>query len=120
MLIKDISSYEDFEEYLEKYNNIIVNISAKWCKPCQEIKIPLNKYINVIKEDKCIYLKLDNEIYETDDRFNNYFNMKKIPYFIFIINKEIKESFVSSDFMIISKKIYDFINENNFTNNTDF
>lgn len=109
MYIKNIESYEIFQEYLDKYEYVIVNISAVWCKPCLAIKPLMEKYINVINEDAFIYLKIDNSVYETDDRFDQYFHMKKIPYFCMISKKELLQTIISGDFGIVSKKIYDFI-----------
>jgi thiol-disulfide isomerase/thioredoxin len=130
MQIKIINSFENFEEYLDKYNYIIINISASWCKPCMVIKPLMEKYINIINEDQFIYLKIDNYVYDSDDRFNNIFHMKKIPYFGMIIKKELKDYIVSGDFGSVSKKIYDFIKLNknseettildDFNNNDDF
>jgi thiol-disulfide isomerase/thioredoxin len=84
MHIKSINSYDDFQTEINSKQNIIVNISATWCKPCVALKPSLEKYIKVINENDFIYLKIDHSIYETDDRFDMYFKMKKIPYFIFI------------------------------------
>ena len=134
MQIKVINSFETFEDYLNKYEYIIVNISAIWCKPCIAIKPMMEKYISVINEEEFIYLKIDNSVYETDDRFDDIFHMKKIPYFGMIVKKELKESIVSGDFNIVSKKIYNFVKDNknndvniindfdkdNFDNNEDF
>jgi thiol-disulfide isomerase/thioredoxin len=129
MQIKVIDSFESFEEYLNKYEYIIVNISAIWCKPCIAIKPMMEKYISVINEKEFIYLKIDNSVYETDDRFDDIFHMKKIPYFGMIIKKELIESIVSGDFNIVSKKIYNFVKDNkkndiniidDFDNNEDF
>lgn len=118
MQIINISSWENFEEYLNKYENIIVNITATWCKPCISIKPLIKKFLNVIEEPNFIYLIIEHSIYETDDNFDIFFKMKKIPYFIFIKNKYIEQSLVSGDFPIVSKKIFDFVrlNKNNFDN----
>jgi thiol-disulfide isomerase/thioredoxin len=109
MHIKNIESYENFQEYLDKYEYIIVNISAVWCKPCLAIKPLMEKYINIINEDEFIYLKIDYSVYEIDDRFEQYFHMKKIPYFGMISKKELLQIIVSGDFGTVSKRIYDFI-----------
>jgi thiol-disulfide isomerase/thioredoxin len=109
MLIKNIFSYEDFNNYLEKYKYIIINIGAKWCKPCAAIKPQIEKFITVINEDNIIYLKLDNSIYEDNNKFHKFFNLKKIPYFILIKEKNILESFVSGDFNFVSKKIFEYV-----------
>lgn len=129
MLIQNITSYEDFETYLQKYKYIIVNISATWCKPCIALKPHIEKFVSVIDEIEFIYLKLDNNIYDTDNRFEIFFKLKKIPYFSIIKNEKIIDSFVSSDFSIVSKNIYDIVaskkNEekilnDSFFNNYDF
>lgn len=109
MLIKSIFSYDDFNNYLEKYKYIIVNIGAKWCKPCELIKPQIEKFVNVINEDNVIYLKLDNSIYEDNIKFHRFFNLKKIPYFILIKENNILESFVSGDFNFVSKKIFEYV-----------
>lgn len=126
MLIITVSSWEEFEEYLNKYENVIVNITASWCKPCIAIKPLIKKFINVIEEPNSIYLVIDHNVYETDNNFDIFFRMKKIPYFIFIKNKKIEESIVCGDFSIVSKKIFDFISINknnsldNFSKDDDF
>jgi thiol-disulfide isomerase/thioredoxin len=126
MQIISINSWKEFEQYLNEYENIIVNITASWCKPCMTIKPLIHKFINVIEEQKFIYLIIDHNVYETDNDFDNFFKMKKIPYFIFIKNKKIEESFVCGDFSIVSKKMFDFISTNknnnldNFSKDDDF
>jgi len=114
MLIQNIISYEQFKEYLIKYKYIIINISAIWCKPCKIIKPQIEKFVSVINELEYIYLKIDNSIYEADNEFDKFFNLNKIPYFAFIKNGKIIDNFVSSDFNIVSKKIFD-----NITNERD-
>lgn len=109
MLIKKIESYELFEEFTKNYTYVFVNISAVWCKPCMAIKPNLQKFISVINKSDCIYLLLDADIYNIDERFHKYFKMSKIPYFCFIENKLIKESFVSGDFEFVSKRLFELI-----------
>jgi len=109
MKIENITSYENFENYLKEYKYIFINISANWCKPCNEIKPSLEKFISVINENNIIYLKLNYSVYEEEYLFDSYFGMKKIPYFAFIKDGILKESFVSGDFSYVSKKIFDYI-----------
>lgn len=130
MLIQNIVSYTEFQYYLEKYKYVIVNISAPWCKPCNLIKPNIEKFVSVINDIEIIYLKIDNFIYDEDSLFDNFFHMKKIPYFAFIRNKEILENIVSGDFENVSKKIFNFtvlikeeekkILEESFSENNDF
>lgn len=109
MLIQNIISYEDLLNYIKNYNHIFINISANWCKPCNEIKPLIEKFVSVINENNVIYLKLNYAVYEEDDLFNKFFNMKKIPYFGYIKNGELISSFGSGDFSYVSKKIFDYI-----------
>lgn len=109
MLIQNVLSYEDFTNYFEKYKYIIVNISATWCKPCMQIKPDMEKFISVINESDCIYLKIDNDIYDQEQEFNSFFNIKKIPYFAFIKDGKLVESVVSADFPGVSKKLHELL-----------
>jgi len=129
MLIQNIISFEQFKEYTDKYKYIIVNISASWCKPCISIKPQIEKFISVIDEMDYIYLKIDNSIFDENIEFENFFHLDKIPYFAFIKNGTITDNFVSGDFNIVSKRLFDKItnerNEdrkqyNNFNINEDF
>ena len=108
MLIQNILSYDDFSNYLETYKCVVINISAEWCKPCAIIKPQIEKFVSVIENPDIIYLKLDNSFYDEDSRFDEFFNLKKIPYFGLIYQKKIVDSFVSGDFTFVSKKIHDF------------
>jgi len=107
MLIQNVSSYEDFQNYISKYKFIIVNISASWCKPCVAIKPNLEKFISVIEEPDFIYLKIDNSIYDMEPEFERFFSLKHIPYFAFIRNGTIVNAFVSGDFQVVSKRLFD-------------
>lgn len=129
MLIQNVMSYENFENYLKEYKYVIVNISAIWCKPCIALKPHIEKFVNVIDDSEIIYLKIDNSIYEEESEFNNFFHLKKIPYFSLIKNGIMTESFVNGDFDFVSKKIFNFITSkktedkltyNDFNKNEDF
>jgi thioredoxin-like negative regulator of GroEL len=111
MLIQNIISYDDFINYIQNYKCIIVNISAIWCKPCIALKPDIEKFISVIDEINIIYLKLDESIYGEDDRFQNFFGMSKIPYFAFIKDSKIIDKFVSGDFNIVSKRLFEHISK---------
>jgi thiol-disulfide isomerase/thioredoxin len=109
MLIQNVISYEDFSNYMKNYKYVIVNISASWCKPCVAIKPRIEKFVSVIEESDYIYLKIDNSVYEEDPNFDSFFELKKIPYFAFIKDNNMVDSFVNGDFDFVSKKIILFI-----------
>jgi len=107
MLIQNIISFEQFKDYINNYKYIIVNIGATWCKPCIVIKPQIEKFISVIDEMDYIYLKIDNLIFDEDIEFQIFFKLDKIPYFGFIKNGTIIDNFVSGDFNIVSKRLFD-------------
>lgn len=109
MLIKKIKTYEDLQTNINGYKYIILNISAVWCGPCMKLKPNLEKFIAVIDEPEYIYLKLDEEDYSDDREFEKLFHLQKIPYFAILKDGFVVNSFVSGDFDIVSKKIYEYI-----------
>lgn len=107
MLIKNIITYDDFINNLKNYSLVIVNISASWCKPCMLLKPNIEKFVSVIDKENVIYLKIDYSVYEFDSRFENLFNVGKIPYFASIKDGKIEDSFVSGDFNFVSKRLFE-------------
>ena len=120
MIIEKLICYEQLIEYIDKYQKIIINISAPWCKPCLAIKPQIEKFISVIDTPEIIYLKIDYDSYQEDNNLESIFNVKKIPYFAFLEENKVKDSFISSDFSFVSKKIFNFIhNPENKINNIE-
>jgi thiol-disulfide isomerase/thioredoxin len=124
MIIANLTSYEQLIGYIDKYKKIIINISAPWCKPCLAIKPQIEKFVSVIDTSEIIYLKIDYDSYQEDNNLESIFNVKKIPYFAFLQDNSVKDSFVSGDFSFVSKKIFNFIQttekvENELTNNIE-
>ena len=109
MLIQNIISYDQFDDFMKNYKYIIVNIGATWCKPCNIIKPHIEKFFSVIDEIDYIYLKIDNSIFDEDqtNRFEHFFKLGKIPYFAFIKDGVIIDNFISGDFNIVSKRLFD-------------
>ena len=50
-----------------------------------------------------------DDVYEEDPNFDSFFGLKKIPYFAFIKDNSMVDSFVNGDFDFVSKKIILFI-----------
>ena len=106
MLIKSVVDYKDFSQYLEKYKNVIVNISAPWCKPCKDIKPLIEKFLSVIDKDNIIYLKIEYDVYANEEEFDPHFSVKKIPYFGLLRDGEVVYSVVSGDFAEVSQNLH--------------
>ncbi len=106
MKIENVSSFENLVKYLDSYKYVIINISAPWCKPCKEIKPKIEKFISVIDKNGFIYLKIEHDLYASDERFELLFNVSKIPYFGIIKDKIIQFSMVSGDFIDVSANLH--------------
>ena len=123
MKVIEINTYQEYIKFINDNNHIILNVSAKWCKPCMTIKNEIDEYMkNVnINIKNFIFGKIDFDIIYEDEEFNNYLIIKKIPYFCIIKNKNIESEIVSSKM----NEIIEFIDNNidnidNFKLNNDF
>ena len=74
MIIQKIYSYNEFLEYIEKYNHVIIHISASWCKPCISIKPKIENFINSIDKNDCIYLMVDYDVYNEFEELQEILN----------------------------------------------
>lgn len=109
MKLEIVRSFNDLVAYLDKYRYAIVNISANWCKPCKEIKPNIEKFVSVINNDKFVYLKIDYDIYESDDNFDKIFSTTGIPYFGIIKDNLLVHAVTSGDFIRVSTMIHQYI-----------
>ena len=121
MKVIEINTFQEYINFINDNNDIILNVSASWCKPCMAIKNEIDLYMKNVNIKNFIFGKIDFDIIYEDDEFNNYLSIKKIPYFCIIKNKNIEKEIVSSKM----KEIIDFIdnnidNINNFELNDDF
>jgi thiol-disulfide isomerase/thioredoxin len=118
MKVIEINSFQEYINFITYNDNIILNISATWCKPCMTIKNELNIYLKNVNIKNFVFGKIDFDIINEDDEFNNYLSIKKIPYFCIIKNKNIENEIVSSKI----QEIITFIDNNidNFELNNDF
>ena len=121
MKIIEINTFQEYINFININHHIILNVSAKWCKPCMTIKNELDIYVKNLNIKNFIFGKIDFDIIYEDEEFNNYLIIKKIPYFCIIKNKNIESEIVSSKM----NEIIEFIDNNidnidNFELNNDF
>jgi thiol-disulfide isomerase/thioredoxin len=121
MKVIEINSFQEYINFINDNNQIILNVSAKWCKPCMTIKNELDIYLKNLNTTNYVFGKIDFDIIYEDMDFNNYLTIKKIPYFCLIKNKNIESEIVSSKM----NEIIEFIDNNidnidNFELNNDF
>lgn len=127
MKIFEADTLEKYVSILNKYDFIILHVSASWCKPCVSIKDELYNFIENYelgkkKEGKeYIFLKLDFNVIDEDSSFEDYLLIKKIPYFAFIQYNKIINDYQSSNIEEIKNFIYLNINQTeNFSFQEDF
>lgn len=78
--ITNINTNNDLEKVMVIYEKIVLKFSANWCNPCRLVKQPLIDYMNASYDDKTALIEIDVDEFENIDE---YFEIKKIPYFIF-------------------------------------
>ena len=117
MKIINILNFNIFKEIFEDNNNdyVIINIGATWCKPCNNIKEELRKFIEDIKQENSIFLKIDYDLIEEDDDFLEYIDVKKIPYFYIFKDKIKLKEFQTGNIEVIKNEISSEILNNNST-----
>jgi len=117
-----IITIEKFDEFKEFFDNetldyIIINISASWCKPCNEIKEELNEFINNVEINSnlnAVFLRIDYDLLEEDQDFQKYFKPNKIPYFYIYKNKILITEFQSANMETIKNNVTsEFLKKNN-------
>lgn len=118
---------DEFDIFLNDYKHIIIQVHAQWCKPCKNISQELDSFIQNIKCDNSfIFLKCDYDLISEFELFIEEYQIEKIPYFIFIENGVMKDSYQGTNLPILFNKINDFINKNtsisqeSFSSNIDF
>ena len=114
MKIFEADTLEKYVSLLNKYDFIILHVSASWCKPCISIKDELYNFIENYEqggkkeENEYIFLKLDFDVIDEDSSFEDYLLIKKIPYFACIQYNKIVNDYQSSNI----EKIKSFIHVN--------
>lgn len=115
-----IKNFEEFDNIFNDNNNdfILINISASWCKPCNNIKEELNEYISNLSIENSVFLKIDYDLIDGNEDFSNYFEISKIPYFFMYKDKSKISEFQTANMDNIRNNINSII-ENNIHNDFD-
>lgn len=82
------TTIEELETFSKENSNTLLFISfkASWCKPCKEMK----PFIDYLKEQYKNINFYDIDIEDEDvESITNYFNIKKVPTFIYYKNGSI-------------------------------
>ena len=100
--IKKITSKEDYDNFINGNEKVVVKFSAEWCGPCRVLE---NTLIGLDKEKLNGFNLCEVDV---DDEFADAITMslgiRNIPVTLFIKDKEIKQKFVG---IISDKQIYE-------------
>ncbi len=112
--------YETFENtdeldvFMTEHKYIIMNISAAWCKPCKKIAEPMELFIRDLAcSSDFVFLKADYDLISDNTTFMEEYKVNKIPYFVFIENGVMKESYIGADMEVLTGMISSFVASKN-------
>jgi len=87
----NLKSREEFKQLLNKYDYIIVKLTASWCNPCKRCTPTFNGYFEQMPK-KFICIIVDIDIIS-----KTFFNCSSVPTFINYIKGEKQDVHVGSD-----------------------
>ena len=67
MKVIEINTLQEYINLLNDNNNIILNVSAKWCKPCMTIKNEIDIYMKNVNIPNYIFGKINFDIINKDE-----------------------------------------------------
>ena len=103
--LTDDSNIEDILNISDKY--ILMYFTATWCGPCKRISPIINEKFTKINNLQIYKVDID----ENENLCDKY-NIKSVPTFILILNKDIKMTFNGSDSVQLLKNIKDIFDNN--------
>lgn len=106
MSLTSLSTYDDLENYSKTNSStlIILNFKASWCSPCKAIK----SFVSYLKEQytNVNFYEVDIEDEDTET-ITTYFNIKKVPTFIYYKNGKLCNTLIGTN----KDKIEELLNE---------
>lgn len=103
MRLIHIDNIENFDNVLGQVNDnlVIVDFYAKWCGPCQKMK-PFFEELSDIHQN-VIFMTVD---IDNAEEIAQYYNVKSLPTFKFIKNRQEIDTVVGADRDLIIQKLY--------------
>ena len=106
MSLQSLSTYDKLEKYSKTNSStlIILNFKAQWCNPCKAIK----SFFTYLKEQytNVNFYEVDIEDEDTET-ITTFFNIKKVPTFIYYKNGILCNTLIGND----KSKIEELLNE---------
>ena len=101
--VVEIDNMEQLIRVSKLSNLIIIDFSATWCGPCQDIK-PYFKELSIIYKD-CIFLSVD---VDESQELSDFFEIQNLPTFAFIKHENIFYKLTGCQPEILKSKIEEF------------
>jgi thiol-disulfide isomerase/thioredoxin len=96
-----IDTLEQLKEETTDYKHVILRFSTEWCSGCVKIKKELDEFIKNLDNSNMIFVDVNFNTYETDNDFQNYIFVNKLPTFYC----ENKFDYSGTDLTIIKSNI---------------
>ena len=90
---------EELDAILEKYEKVLFQFSADWCRPCKRITPLVKDYVEKIDNDKIVYCYIDIDKLE---EFSSSRSISSIPTFI-VYDGNYKDPVVSSNIEVVQE-----------------
>lgn len=105
--ILNVKELVEFEDFLNKNENVIVKFSASWCGPCKSMT---NIIANLNDEslNDVSFIEIDVDEDEFAEVLTDY-SVRNLPTFIFFKNKEAKDRKVG---LVQANEMIDFVKNN--------
>lgn len=102
----EIESYGELERYLNQ--KMLIVVSTTWCKPCKEVKIEWNRFLQNHQIQDAILIHMDFDKIQEDEELISLLGVKKIPTFLLLKDGDLQQSVTSSQWNVF----LEFIQEN--------
>ena len=103
--VVEIDNMEQLVKVAKLPNLIIIDFSATWCGPCQEVK-PYFKELSTMYKD-CIFLSVD---VDESEELSSFFEIENLPTFAFIKHENIFHKMTGCQPELLKNKIEEFKN----------
>ncbi len=107
----EISTLQEYNDIIYKYQISMIFLHAPWCKPCQEFKPTLYQYFENLKYPNTCIIAIDYDKLKMDELFMNIFKGTMLPGFYIYNMGEYSKPIISVDLRFIEPFVNDKMNE---------
>lgn len=107
----EVSTLQEYQDILYKYQISFIFLHASWCKPCQEFKPTLYEYFRKLQYPNTCIISIDYDKLKLDSNFMDIFKGTMLPGFYIHYLGEYSKPIISVDLRFIEPFVEDKMNE---------